>query len=305
MNGTNQQLKWALPGVYALLLPGIPLCLRYLKDYFDLYTINGYRQLAGSLVLLVICLCCQRKALLDTVRVPRQLAAFLLLSLINVVALYVYTVGLFLTSATLSQVICVIALPLTVILAVLLFPDERALIRIRGFWFGMALSLCGTLGISLVSGHLSVGNSRGIACLLIYVVIWVVFGLIIKRLVATIPVIVVTAVSTFWIAVAYICFSAIWGRPSALLHAPLLTVLMLLSGIFGVFIGGGLAYAITKELGVIIFQFTNLVIPFVTAVLEFLFFRKSLTLPQVGFGLLMVLGCAVILRNSSCLPDRQ
>jgi len=287
-----------LPGLYALLLPGIPLCLRYFKNCFDLYTINGFRQLTGSLVLLVLAYLYQRKALIAAFRNLRQLTAFLLLAAINVVALYVYTVGLFMTSATMSQIICVLMLPLTVLLAVIFFPDERELTRKKGFWIGMALSLVGMLGISLASGRISTGNTQGIIYLLLYVGIAVGFGMIIKRMVESIPVLTLTAVSTFWIGLIYTIFSFIWGKPANLLHSPVIAGFMLLSGIYGVFVGGGMAYAITKDLGVIIYQFTNLVLPFVTAILEFLIFRKTLTWPQIAFGVLMVLGCVVILWSS-------
>lgn len=298
MSIAQSKLKWALPGALAVLSPIIPISVRYLTlQQIDALTINAFRLLAGGLALVLISYFYHRKQLREAFTDRRQLFTILLLAVFSLLAQYAVTEGIRRTSAVMSQLIYTLGLPLTILSAVMLFPDERAMARKPAFWLGTLLSLGGAIGIALCQGSIFSASGIGIVLLLFSVITWVVVGLLVKRLGATTPALVVAGISTLEIAVVFIATSFLWGNPGIVLSQSAFTnSVLVLSGVVGVLIGTGLAFTVAQSLGVIVYQFTTLVVPVLTGIFGYFLFRERLTLPQLGFGALLIIGCAIVVR---------
>lgn len=269
---------------------------RFLTFSFDSWTLNAGRFLAGAAALLVLARIFRPSQLRDILHRPALMRNIVLLAALGIVPQALYVEGLARTSAIMSSLISLLGLPLSIALAVTIFPDERRSVRGPGFAAGAVLATGATIGLALGQGNLSLEYSTGVIFAFASTLVGVAMGLMLKRLAVAADPLCVSGLTTGLTAAVFVLAALVWGNPASILAAPALADAVLFgSGVYGLLIGGALYTTLIKRSGLVIARFADLAMPVFTGLFGFLLFGETLTPFQLACGGLLLLGCALIL----------
>ncbi len=285
---------------YVLLAPSVALLLRYLTFHFDSFTLCFARFLAGGVFLLGLGLVRQPQALKALVHSRRIVGAMGLLALLMAVSNVLAVEGIAKTDAATASLFRILGMPLTVAAAMWAFRDERALARSPFFLMGSVLVLAGGIGIALAGASAPGGSSAYLAGTVFLsgaIVLACAHGLLIKRLTREHSPLALAGICACLTSVLFLLAALFVGDLSRLTSAPPRTVALLFgSGVYGLVVGMGLAFVVIRDVGISLFRVANLGVPVLVAVLAYLVLGEALTLTQIAFGGLLLLGCACALR---------
>ena len=273
----------------------IGIAQRFLTFHFDTFTQNGFRMLPGSLSLLTIAFLFRRAELIKAMGDKGLIRNLALLAASSVIPGFLVVEGVRHTSAVMSGLIGILGVPLTIGLAVIVFPDERQAAQGKRFLIGSGLALVSTLGLTLANG-LTVEYSQGLVYLLLATIIGAVTSLFTKRLLIAADPFCVSGISGLFVAVFFVAGSVLTGGANALATTPLINIVVLLgSGVYGMIIGSGVYMVIIRRIGLVPTRFADLTMPVFTGVFGYLVFGEILTPVQMLFGICLIAGCVLIL----------
>ena len=292
---------WLALVAYFLLTPLVAISVRYLTRHFDTYSLTFYRYAAGAVALAVISPFLVRSHLREDLRSGRLWLLLVGMAVFTVGGQYMTVVGLRYVPAALAVLIGIAGMPLRLVLALAVFRDERAVASPRRLLVGMVLALAGTLGVAfhkLAAGGESLrpeDTAYLLGCVLILgsTLIVSVEALVIKHMAtrAAHPMS-LAAMSAVVSTVAALAPAVFLGELSSPFDGPKWPLFILFaSGVYGVLIGGVLHFVAVRRAGLVRLNFTVLCIPVSTAVLGYLLLGDSLTLRQIGLGLVTIAGC--------------
>jgi drug/metabolite transporter (DMT)-like permease len=289
------RVTYALVALYVVGGSLIGIAQRFLTFHFDTFTQNGFRMLPGSLSLLAIAFFFRRTELLKAVNDRRLIRNLGLLAASSVIPGFLVVEGVRHTSAVMSGLIGILGVPLTIGLAVLVFPDERKAARGKRFLVGSGLALASTIGLTLANG-LTVEYSQGLLYLLLATIIGAVTSLFTKRLLIAADPFCVSGITGLFVAIFFVGGSILTGGVNALATTPVInTVVLIGSGVYGLIIGSGIYMVIIRRIGLIPTRFADLAMPVFTGIFGYLFFGELLTPVQMLCGACLIAGCVLIL----------
>jgi len=292
----NRPGKIALPILYTLGAPIITIGIRYGTLHYDVYTLSFFRYICGSIALLFICLATCRAELSDLLRSHRELAILAALATVSFVAQTLFVKGLALTSAFAGDLILLLGQPLNILLAVLLFRDEREIARGPLFIIAAALVLVGASGMIGSKPGMESGYASGIILLIVATIGISANSLATKHITRGRSAWAISAASSWLMGALFFIGSIVWGQPSDLTRTPaLINTIVFASGAYGLVMGIGLATLIIKQLGVIVFSFSTLTVPFFTGLLGYFLLGETLTIRQTACGAVIIAGCGLLL----------
>jgi len=278
--------------------------MRYLTFHFDQFTQNFYRLATGAACLALLSLWRWPVESRRLLRSRRGLVGAGLIATGGVVAQALYVEGVARTSAALAGLLFVAGLPLSVIAGAAVFADERGTMRGLRFYVGAPLSLAGAAGLAVVRESPDWQYSAGVGYLLLSTVIGAGLGLLSKRMVLSHHPVCVAALTTALMCPFFLLGALLWGNLGAVQQASPMTLLILFgSGAYGLVIGSGLYYVCLRRSGLIATRFAELAMPVFTALGGYLIFREALTFGQVGCGILLLAGSALV--STGGLPRRD
>jgi drug/metabolite transporter (DMT)-like permease len=268
---------------------------RYLSFHFDQYTQNFYRFLAGGACLLLLVVLLRPVELRRLWRDPQGRRGLLLLTVGGLFAQALYVEGLTRTSAVLAALIGVLGVPLAAAVSALFYADERQTLRGPHFVAGAALALSGAVGLAFTHDGGKLTSGGGLYYLLGAALLGTGLTLLAKRLVVAFHPVCVVASTTMLTVPLFLLGGLLWGRLGAVGEAsPVTIAVLLLSGVWGMVMGGAVFFLSMREFGVIVTRFMELSMPVFTGVLGYLLFRESLTGPQMVFAGALLVGCALV-----------
>jgi drug/metabolite transporter (DMT)-like permease len=251
MNRMNQ--RWTALVALALATFGwalSPVFIRYLKGPYDPYSQATLRYASAAAFLMVYSLILHRGGLRQAFAAP---GATLGLAAMNVLLQATWTAGLYLTTATIGQLIVKIQVPMVIVLSFLVFREERAIIRSPWFVLGTLISILGAAGVLLedVGAAYLPRLDWAVALLLVSALSWSVYAVWGKRTVArrlnAIPMFTVVALYT---TLGLGLSSLLLGDPSTILEAPAsTTMLAIFSGILPIAVAHSAFHYAQKHLG--------------------------------------------------------
>lgn len=293
---TESAQRSALLTLYVVCASFITIIQRYLSFHFDSFTQNAYRTVAGALGLLLIVALFRRRQFRQLLQRPGLAGRVLVLAILTTVTNSLFVEGVTRTSATLSGLLSLLILPLTVGLAVLIFPDEREATRSPRLRAGLLLALLGTAGLTFWSSTGGSSEALGVLCLVGSAVVGAVFSLLTKRLLVTADPLCMGALNTSVVGVFMIVEALLWGDLGAVRQvAPIVNVTLILSGMYGLFIGVGLQFVNIGRFGLVVTRVSELAMPAFTALFAFLLFRERMAPLQIAFAVLLLGGCFLVL----------
>ncbi len=279
----------------------VPLFLRYFADYIDAWTANGWRYGLSALIWAPVVIV---GALRGTL--PRGLwRAAVVPSIFNCLgqvcfAWAPYYIGPGLLSFLLRLQIVVITIG-----AYLLFPEERRLLRTRGYWLGILAVFGGSMGTILLGAELPRGGSAlGVALGLGAGALYACYALAVRQRMRRFGSIESFAAISQYTAAGMVAIMLLVGRDHggqvlSLSHQHML--LLAVSAVLGIALGHVFYYASIARLGVTTTAGTILLLPFIVGVSSYFIFGERLTGWQWTSGAMAIIGAAIILHTQATL----
>ncbi len=284
--------------VVASLWTWTPIFVKLLSFHFDNFTQNFYRYFAGSLVLIIISLIFYRKKLFDCLN---EIKSFILPAILLFVFQTAFVAGIYMLTPTVAALISRSSVFFTIIFSFIFFADERRIIKSTSFIFGSFLAIIGVCGVIIGKGSLYLASFNfGAALMLISSVAWALYTIVMKtRLQKTDPFVSASIIFTLVLPL-FLVFALLFGNINnikTLSTAPKGIILILfLSGIFCVGMGNVFNYKSIKLIGVVISSNFRLITPFFTAIFSYIIFKEVLTVYQILFGAILLVGCSILMK---------
>jgi len=289
----------------------VPVMIRYTRDFFPVSFQNFFRYFVSLLVIWPFFTLTRPAAASSAgrglkagpgggTRIPGLLFKLLIIAAASFVFQVGFTTSLYLVDPTFVVLIQRSGLFFSVILAAFLFPDERALLKRRGFQAALAGAVAGMALVVLGGRALgSIGLSSGVLLVLISSLSWSLLSVLVKRWLPTVPasfaLSMVFTITTPFFLLVYLLSGGTGGQviPAA---PPGMWMVLSASGLIGVAIGQSFYYKSIPVLGVATAASLDLLRPFVVGIFSFFLFHERLTPLQLAGGLLLMACSYLVIR---------
>jgi len=265
-----------------------PIFIKYLTGYLDSWTQNLLRYSVACLVWLPFLFFSIRTKRLDT-RVWRRAVAPAVANVVmqSLFAYAFYYIGpAFMVLLVKSSIIWIAGFSL------ILFPEERTLVKSKRFWSGLVLSMTGVIGVMCYKEDFAAaGTLTGIVITLAMAFMWAVY--------------IVSARIAFKDIDSRHCFSviSIYTVGGLCLLALLFGQIgdcvkmgawpwacVVISGATAIALSHTLYYAAMRRIGATIPSLVMLAQPFIVLAISYVVFRESLNVFQLLFGIVLLAG---------------
>lgn len=268
-----------------------PVFIKYLSSYIDFWTQNFLRYCAACLFWLPFLFFSIKTKKLDK-RVWKK--AFLL-ALANMGVQSFWAASLYYMYPGFSSLLAKSSLIWIIVLSLILFAQERVLLKSKRFWAGMLLSIAGVIGVLVNKEGFTSGDSLiGIVLCLIYSFLWAAYTITVKLAFRDIDVRSGFSVISIYTVIGLGILVFIFGQPSQSLQMqPRPWFCVIISGIFSIAISHVLYYFSIKRIGAMIPSLALLASPFTVFTVSYLVFGETMSVLQWLFGVVLLLGCAL------------
>jgi drug/metabolite transporter (DMT)-like permease len=272
------------------------LFLKHLTPYIDGWTANGWRYGVSAALWLPLLLAGLHRGTLP----DRLWQRALIPSLLNCIGQSCFALTPYYIGPGLGGFLLRVSLVTSTGGALLLFADERPLVRSPLFWAGMGLVVAGSAGTIFNGGTpIEGGSATGIILGLCAGAFFGLYGVSVRYWMRGVPVMTSFAVISLYTAAGMIAlmlaFSPTAGRCAFDLSAFNWTMLIL-SALIGIALGHVFYYAAIARLGVAISSGIIQLAPFLGAAGSMLIFHEDLRPAQWASGLVILLGATTLLR---------
>lgn len=169
------------------------------------------------------------------------------------------------------------------------------------FIFGSILALIGSF-IFVFTGTYKISSNSdfllGIIFLIGTIIIQAIQNLIVKDITKYLHSIVISSCSSILTSILFFTFSIFSGNINELITAPPnKIIIVLLTGIYSIFVGMFISFFIIQKQGVIILNILKLLIPPTTAIVSYFLLNEKIFLFQSFAIILILIGCIIALKQ--------
>lgn len=298
----SDKTKALLLNMLAILCWAIsPVAIRYVKEVFSVNVQNFFRYLVSlAIIWPVFFLSNPRSRTQNTFQtLPSILPKLLIMACIVYVFQLSFTYSFFLIYPGFGSLIYKTGIVFSVLLAAVLFPDERKTLKSWKFQWGLSLAFIGV--VLTIAGGKDWGKvefNLGVLLILTAAASWSLLTALIKKWFSTIPAsfsvsMVLTIVTPFYLLTDMVINRGL-RLPDASVY---MWILMIVSGIIGVGLAHTFYYYSVPFLGVALCASLDLTRPFLAGIISFLMFGESLTLLQIAGGILLLTGSYLVIKS--------
>ncbi len=277
----------------AITFIAVPVIIRYLTGHLDTWTQNAFRYLTAFVIWTPFLIIRMRQGRVD-VGIWRKA---LVPTLLNVIQQILYTTSFYYIEPAFMSLLVKTSLIWIMVFALLIFPDERRLLRSWSFWSGLPLCVIGVIGVMIFKeGFTLKGTVVGILLTLASGFSWGVYTVSVRYFFKDVDSRTGFAVIAVYTTVALVLLALIFGNPLQGLNMPPgAWTGVIASGLLGIAFGHVLYFVAIGRIGATISALFLLVTPLgVYAVTHYLF-GEVLGVKQWIAGLVLLSGAALVL----------
>ena len=283
-----------LPFLFLVLTSfAVPL-LRYTSLLFSPIINNGVRFMSGSIFLFIIALFRYKSKLLDFFPKEKKLQLLLLctaaLMSINMVF---FIKGLSLTSAFTGSMFTTFGIPVTALVSMFYFLDERKKSCNIFFFTGMFICVLGSV-VFINQGAGDPQANSGTFYLFISICSQVILNNLIKHIAHQLPILIIGLFNSFLTGASLLILSILTGSIKELATANTHSIVVLIfAGIYGIFVGMIIGFSVIKKNGITTFNIMQLLTPITTAMVSYIIMKETITSSQFLGGTIILVGAYV------------
>jgi drug/metabolite transporter (DMT)-like permease len=270
---------WSLPSLFQF----------YLLRYYDIWAQNFYRYSVACLAIVPFVVFRLKRG---GQRLDRRAFGLCLIpALPNVVHQVTQTVALFYIGPGVYAIFARSSVIVTALLALIMFPEERHILRQWQFQLGTVLGLLGAVGVfwfqpGTDAGHLAL---RGMLIAFTSTFCWALYGTLVKRPAAQLGSIRSFGLVSFITSALLLPLTLAFGRISTPVHVSAhVNLILIISAVLCITMAHVLYYVAIQELGVALAQTLQLLCPLGALALSALIFHERLSPAQfLSAGILL------------------
>ena len=278
----------------------VPLAVRFLSSYYPALFQALFRYLAALIVLWAFTVFTVGPKKLES-ELPRLLSLWpkiLVIALANYGFQLTFTLSLYLLYPGLATLVNQSLVLFSVLLAALMFPDERSMLRSALFVIGVGAAVAGV--IMTIVGSRNFGTlefNLGIFVVLASAVFWALLGALIRKWLGSVSTsFALSSVFTIVTILFLVTYLVAYGGFPVPQAPPVIWAFLVVSGLIGLGIGHSLYYRAIAVLGIALSSSLALLIPLLVGVASFFLFRERLTWVQLVGGSGLLGGCYLVIR---------
>ena len=284
----------ALPFLFLVLTSfAVPL-LRYTSLLFSPITNNGVRFMAGSIFLFIIALFRYKSKLFDFFPKERKIQLLLLCtSTLMSINMVFFIKGLSLSSAFTGSMFTTFGIPVTALVSMFYFPDEREKSFNIFFLTGMFICILGSF-VFINRGGSDPQANAGTFYLFISVCSQVVLNNLIKYIAHQLPILIIGLFNSFLTGASLLILAFLTGSIKELATADTHSIVVLIfAGVYGIFVGMIIGFSVIKKNGITTFNIMQLLTPITTAMVSYIIMKETITPPQFLGGMIILIGAYI------------
>lgn len=302
MGSTRFDVKATLAlGATVLCWASVPVLLREIavEKYLDAWTANGLRYPLAAVLYWPILFAAHRSGKLD----PGLFRRALVPAAVTFCGQILWGLAPYYLEATLIGFLIQSALVWTLLGAMILFADERKLLRSPVFYAGILLAVAGVVALSVTRGALEEETTTtGIVIILACGVFFGLYAVAVRYFMRKDSPLLAFGVVSNYVSIGTVTLMFCFGDLSLI---PAMNVkgwsMMSASALLGIALAHVFLYTAIQRIGVSISHGFSLVIPFATLVLAYFALDETLTAIQWAAGTAMVAGGAFLLLSQKRL----
>ena len=278
---------WSLPSLFQF----------YLLRYYDVWAQNFYRYF-------VACLAIAPLVVLGIKRGGPRLtwSAFglcLIPALPNVVHQVTQTVALYYIGPGVYAIFGRSSVIVTALLALVMFPEERHILRQWQFQLGTVLGLLGAIGVFWFQPGTNVGHLalRGMLIAFSSTFCWALYGTLVKRPAAKLGSIRSFGLVSFITSALLLPLTCLFGKINTPMHVSgHVNLILIISAVVCITMAHVLYYVAIQEIGVALAQTLQLLCPLGALALSALIFQERLSIAQFISAAILLSGAFLAMR---------
>jgi len=270
-----------------------PIFIKYLTGSLDSWTQNLLRYSAACLFWLPFLLLSIKNKRFDT-RTWRRAA---LPAALNVTMQSLWVAGFYYIGPAFMALLGKTTVIWIVGFSFVLFPDERALVKSKRFWLGLALSVTGVVGVICFKKDFALtGTLTGVVMALVSAFMWGVYTVSARSAFRDIDSRSGFSVMSMYTVAGLCVLALLFGRVGDCVSMDIKSwAVVVFSGVTCIGLAHVLYYAAMRRIGATIPALVVLVQPFAVLAVSRVIFEESLNVFQLAFGLVLLAGsgCAI------------
>lgn len=262
------------------------------ENYLDAWTANGLRYPLAAVLYWPILFFARRSGRFD----PGLFRRAIVPALVTFCGQILWAMAPYHLEATLIAFLIQSAVLWTLTGAMLLFPDERRLLRSPVFYSGIILAVIGVTALSVSQGALEKGSSTtGVVIILCCGLFFGLYAVTVRYFMRNDSPLLAFGIVSNYVSIGTLTLMFCFGNLS-LIPAMSLTgwSVMSLSSVLGIAMAHFFLYTAIQRVGASISNGVNLVIPFVTLLLAYFALGETMSGSEWLAGLVMVMGAALL-----------
>ena len=265
-----------------------PVYIKLFSEYLDAWTQNAIRYAAACLFWMPFLIWTRYTNTLEKGIFRRALVP----SIMNVISQSCWAGCMYYANPAFISLLSKTIVFWVPLLSMIEFRDERALLKSRAFWIGMALSMAGLAGVVMFQENFSIrATLPGLILVTVFAITWSAYTVMVRRTFGNTDARMSFSVITIYTTLGLGALSFLFGRPEQLLDLQTrVWVHVVISAISAVALGHVFYYAAMRRIGATIPALVTLLTPFCILLVSGVLFQEHLTSHQWIFGLVLIAG---------------
>ena len=268
-----------------------PVFIKELTAYVDFWTQNLLRYSTAAVILLPFLPGVVRRDLADRTIWKKAL----LPTIPNAAAQCLWAASLYYINPAFMVLLSKSFILWTTILSMLLFTEERPLLKSIRFWIALAAMIIGLVGVTIFKSDFTASATLfGTAITLLWAVMWSLYTIAARGVFKDADSRTGFAIVSLYTAGILAVLAFLFGRPGQCMTMPVKGWFFVTSsGVLSIAISHTFYYAAIKRIGVTIPSLVTLAQPFCILVVSWIVFAERLTAIQWFFGGILIAGAAI------------